>query len=136
MICSSDSSDIIITGRNEVVAKVMFLHVCVILFTGGVSGQGEPPTPPGRENHHPTLIRPPGTRHPPEADTPHPGRETPPRPAPRGPDPTPRHQKSTHPPHPPPREAHSSIRSTSGRYASYWNAFLFNIFLHLLFYKY
>ena len=30
----------------------------------------------------------------------------------------------------PPREAHSSIRSTSGRYASYWNAFLFcGIFL-------
>ena len=25
---------------------------------------------------------------------------------------------------PPPREADSSIRSTSGRYASYWNAFL------------
>ena len=28
---------LIFTGRNEVVAKVMFLHVCVILFTGGVS---------------------------------------------------------------------------------------------------
>ena len=27
----------VITGRNEVVAKVMFLHVCVILFTGGGS---------------------------------------------------------------------------------------------------
>ena len=25
----------IFTGRNEVVAKVMFLHMCVILFTGG-----------------------------------------------------------------------------------------------------
>ena len=24
-----------ITGRNEVVAKVMFLQLCVILFTGG-----------------------------------------------------------------------------------------------------
>ena len=38
----------IITGRNEVVAKVMFLHVSVILLTGGVFGeppqdQGEPP---------------------------------------------------------------------------------------------
>ena len=37
----------------------------------------------------------------------------------------------THPPthprtrRPPPREADCSIRSTSGRYASYWNAFLF-----------
>ena len=26
----------IITGRNEVVAKVIFLHLSVILFTGGV----------------------------------------------------------------------------------------------------
>ena len=25
----------IITDRNEVLAKVIFLHVCVILFTGG-----------------------------------------------------------------------------------------------------
>ena len=25
----------LVTGRNEVVAKVMFLLVCVILFTGG-----------------------------------------------------------------------------------------------------
>ena len=60
----------LITGRNEVVAKVMFLHVCVILFTGGgVSrqtplGPGRPPPdqadPPGREN-------PPGSgRHPPQ----------------------------------------------------------------------
>ena len=56
---------IIFTGRNEVVAKVMFLLVSVILFTagGGVS----------------------------EADPP---------------------------------EADSGIRSTSGRYASYWNALL------------
>ena len=52
---------VIFTGRNEVVAKVMFLHVSVILSTGGrVSGQappqdqadtprqGEPPPGPGR----------------------------------------------------------------------------------------
>ena len=32
----------------------------------------------------------------------------------------------------PPREADSSIRSTSGRYASYWNAFLFQYNLTLL----
>ena len=30
------SNNNIFTGRNEVVAKVMFLQVCVILFTGGV----------------------------------------------------------------------------------------------------
>ena len=29
-------SESVITGRNEVLAKVIFLHVCVILFTGGV----------------------------------------------------------------------------------------------------
>ena len=51
----------IFTGRNEVVAKVMFLHVCVILFTGGVSGKGEPPpeqTPP-RADTPPEQIPPP-----------------------------------------------------------------------------
>ena len=82
----------IFTGRNEVVAKVMFLHVCVILFTGGVSGQGAPPLrqgdPPGRETPWdqtpleqtpPQAGRPtPGTRHPPE-QTPPPWEQTPPR---------------------------------------------------------
>ena len=59
----------IITGRNEVVAKVMFLQVSVILLTGGgrVSASvhagmpyppldGEPPrmrTTPPDANHHP-----------------------------------------------------------------------------------
>ena len=28
---------ILVTGRNEVLAKVIFLHVCVILFTGGLA---------------------------------------------------------------------------------------------------
>ena len=52
------------TGRNEVVAKVMFLHVSVILLTGGFSrdppqDQGEPPprtkenTPPGTKENPP-----------------------------------------------------------------------------------
>ena len=120
----------IITGRNEVVAKVMFLHVCVILFTGGVSGQGEPPW----SRHHPPPSprqgEPPRSRHPP-------GRETPQeqtRPcSPPGPEPPrSRHPHSragrTPPGTHPPREAHSTIRSTSGRYASYWNAFLFNVY--------
>ena len=58
---------VVITCRNEVVAKVMFLHMCVILFTGEVSPgpparQGEPPWArqgelpplgPGRENFPP-----------------------------------------------------------------------------------
>ena len=56
----------IFTGRNEVVAKVMFLHVSVILLTGG-SPENPPPeprrTPPG-------LGRPPQTKE----NTPGPGR--------------------------------------------------------------
>ena len=35
--------NVIITDRNEVVAKVMFLQVSVILLTGGSLQQGEPP---------------------------------------------------------------------------------------------
>ena len=58
----------IFTGRNEVVAKVMFLHVSVILLTGGVSGQ-----PPGTRQTPPGPGRPPGTSQTPpwdQADTP------------------------------------------------------------------
>ena len=76
---------------------------------------GEPPrsrhppppgwrTPPGMENHPPPGWR---TTH---THTP-PGRRTTP--------------PGWRPPHP---EADSGIRSTIGRYASYWNAFLFKIF--------
>ena len=92
---------LLVTGRNEVLAKVIFLHLFVILFTGGV-WQGEPPRhgdPPGPDP--PTMENPPAWRTPPGMETP--------------PDQTP----------PPPREAYSGIRSTIGRYASYWNAFLF-----------
>ena len=55
-------------------------------------------TPPRREQTPPAGSRPPGTTHIPL--------------------PTPRSRQ-------PPREADSGIRSTSGRYVSYWNAFLF-----------
>ena len=34
---------VLITGRNEVLAKVIFSQACVILFTGGVSGPGGVP---------------------------------------------------------------------------------------------
>ena len=60
-------------------------------------------TPPSRHppsGPDPPRSRPPGSRHPPEQSPP-------------GAD--------------PPPEADFSIRSTSGRYASYWNAFLFNV---------
>ena len=99
----------LITGRNEVVAKDIFLHLSVILFTGGVclsaclDTPSRADTPPGSRHPPPPLPRAdtfPGSRHPLPEQTP-PSR------------------------HPPPPEADSSIRSTSGRYASYWNAFLF-----------
>ena len=82
-------------------AKVMFLQACVCPRGGGVSASVHAgiPTPP------PWADAPP----PPGADPP----------------------QSRHPPGPgsPPPEADCSIRLTSGRYASYWNAFLFVVFL-------
>ena len=56
-----------VTGRNKVVAKVIFLHLSVILFTGGVSASvhaGIPPPP--RADTHPWDQTPP--RHPPGPD--------------------------------------------------------------------
>ena len=80
----------VITGRNEVVAKVIFLHLFVILFTGvGCDG-----IPEGTEADPLPGAEPPWSRHPPLNR--------------------------------PPWEADTGIRSTSGRYASYWNAFFFN----------
>ena len=125
-------------------AKVMFLQASVILSTGGCLPQCmlgyTPPWSrhPSSRSRHPPGADPPGAdTHPPGADTPqsrHPLRsspleQTPPpsRPpweqtppgadTPSGADP-PREADT------PPPEADSGIRSTSGRYASYWNAFL------------
>ena len=104
----------------------MLLQASVILSTGGgvcLSAYWDA-TPP--------QSRPPRTRYPPGADTP--GPDTPPRPHPPGADTPPqtRHPPEQTPPGPdtpldqtPPPEADASIRSMSGRYASYWNAFLF-----------
>ena len=123
-----------ITGRNEVLAKVMFLLVSVILLTGGgvcpiacwdIYPLWTPPwtkagTPPGTKAD--TPPRPRHTPHTTKADTPSPGpRQTPPAPqtkahTPMWPRQTPLRTKGR----PPPR-----IRLMSGRYASYWNAFLF-----------
>ena len=55
-----------ITGQNEVLAKVMFLQVCVILFTGeGGSGPGgvHQVHPPEKLEEPPQKI---GRTHPPE----------------------------------------------------------------------
>ena len=146
----------VITAPPEVVVKVMFLLVSVILSTAGEGGclplcsTGIPPlgadTPPGAD----PQSRPPWDQTPPGADTPR--EDTPPScRRPRADDPlradtpwsrhppswelTPpplsRHQPEQTPPWeqtPPHKKADSSIRSMSGRYASYWNAFLFLIF--------
>ena len=89
-------------------AKVIFSHACVCP-QGGLPQcmLGYTPHPQEQEQTPPHGGRPPGSRHTPQ-------KQTPPR--------------SRHPPsrsRPPPGAADSSIRSTSGRYASYWNAFLY-----------
>ena len=106
----------LITGRNEVVAKVIFLHLSVILFTGGVCLNAcwdtNPPLPgsrplPGADTPSPEQTPPrsrhpttppfradtPSSRHPPRADPP--GSTHHPRADPPGADTTPR---SRHPP--------------------------------------
>ena len=102
---------------NEVWGKVIFLHLSVILFTGGGTWAGTPwtgtppwaGTPPGR--YTPWAGTPPGQVHPPGRYTPWAG--TPP-------------SRYTLPwAGTPPPAMHAGIRSTSGRYTSYWNAFLF-----------
>ena len=61
----------IFTGRNEVVSKVIVLHLFVILFTGGVSSRENPPAgrtlPPGLDT---PQTRPPPGPDPPGTDTP------------------------------------------------------------------
>ena len=128
----------LITGRNEVVATVIFLHLFVILFTGGCLPQCmlgyHPPqeqTPPPKQTNPRADTPgaetplgadiPPRNRHPLGADTPK--EQTPPEQTPPEAD-IPRCR--------PPWEADSGIRSMSGRYASYWNAFLFTMYpIHL-----
>ena len=98
----------IFNGRNEVVAKVIFLHLFVILFTGGVclgacwdTTHPHPPpadTPPQEQT--PPRSRHPLSRHPPSR---HPRRQQPQEQTPSTLEPdTP---KSRHPPnrHPQPR---------------------------------
>ena len=85
---------------------------------GGVSASVHAGIPP-RSRHTPPDQVP----SPPGADTPqtrhtHPWTRHPPPETRHIPPPWTRHT-------PPPREADCSIRLTSGRYASYWNAFLF-----------
>ena len=125
----------VITVRNEV-TKVMFLHLSVILFTGGglpqymlgyhPPGPGTPPQradPPrlgGPRGQTPPRADHPQTRHPPEQTLPE---QTPPR-------------ADTHPPRPDTLRSRQPPRADTppadgyccGRYASYWNAFLLKFY--------
>ena len=78
---------VLITGRNEVVAKVMFLHVCCDSVHRGGSlgrenppGQGEPPPgqgePPLDRENPPTPT--PQSRLPRDQTSPHPPTRNPP----------------------------------------------------------
>ena len=84
-------------------------------------------TPPEQADHPPWTrhTTPPGTR-PPGPGTPSPQEQTPPEQTPPRPGTPPPLGADTPPPRAdtPPR-SDCSIRSMSGRYASYWNAFLF-----------
>ena len=81
--------------------KVMFLHLSVILFTGGsATPSGQTPRPSGG---HPLRQTPPGQTSPRKTS---PGQTTPGQ--------------------TPPCPVHAGIRSTSG-YAFYWNVFLLDI---------
>ena len=111
--------DSFVTGRNEVVAKVMVLLVCVILFTRGSLPHcmlGYHHTPQKGKEAHP----PPRRRHPTQEGGP--GRRPPQKKNPL--------EKEA----PPRKDAPPGIRSMSGWYASYWNdsCFLFWLVTNLL----
>ena len=94
-------------------AKIMFLHLSVshsVHRGGGVPGQVHPPG----------TYLPPLGRHTPWAHTLPPGRYTPGQVHPTG-------RYTPRAGTPPGQAVHAGIRSTSGRYASHWNAFLFKV---------
>ena len=113
--------------RQTKFAKVMFLHLSVIVFTviclpqcmlGYTHPWEQTPPPPPADT--PQSRHPPGSRHPPAPRSRHPWEQTAPK-------------EQT-----PPCSACWVIRVTSGRYASYWNAYLYSMLFfprHLFFFK-
>ena len=86
----------VFTGRNEVVAKVMFLHVSVILYTGG--GLRRTPPDQGDTTTPPAERTPPDQREPPRTKETPPGpRRTPPAGRPPSPPAYGQWAASTHP---------------------------------------
>ena len=101
----------------------IFAPVCHSVHGGGGSTSVHAGIPP------PQKQTPPRSRHPPKADTLLPRQQTPLE-ADTPQEQTPRKQTPPGSRHPPradtPRESDSGIWSISGRYASFWNAFLFS----------
>ena len=122
---------IIFTARKWSLRRLWFLHVSVILSTGGVPGHVPPPG----------LGTPPNQVHIPARDQVHPPGQVQPRtrytPDQVHPNPTPQDQvhpaNQVHPPgrytSPPGSSACWMIWATSGWYASYWNAFLWKMWV-------
>ena len=96
-------------------AKVMFLQVCVILFTEGGCVEADPP-----------RKRPPEKSEPPEKISPPRKNQTPPKQirSPRNIQTPPLKKSDTTPPEKIRPPSPPGILSMSGRYAPYWNAFL------------
>ena len=116
----------------------VFKRVCdSVNRGGGVSGQNPPAarTPPGPGRPPPGEPPRPGRPPPRTRQTTPPGPGRPPcRENPPGPGRPPPRTRQTAPPDqadPLPREEDCSIWSMSGRYASYWNAFLFTLHYNL-----
>ena len=102
-----------VTGRNEVVAKVIFLHLSVILFTGGCLPQcmlGYH-TPPGADNPPPQSRHPPSRHHPKQTPT---LEQTPPEQTPQGAD-TPPEQTPPWSRHPPGSRLQHTVNERSVR---------------------
>ena len=122
--------------------KVIFSQASVILSTGGITWAYTPPgpgTPPGtrytpwhqvhpwHQEHPLDQVHPPDQVHP-QTRYPARTRYTPLGPGtPPGPGIPPRPGTPPRTRYPPPSSACREIQATSGRYASYWNAFLLSI---------
>ena len=133
--------------QNEVWGKVIFLQLSVILFTGGSAPVHDTP-PPGADTIPRDQRQIPSGADTPQEQTPPgaypPGADTPKNRHPSGADTTPldqrqtprsrHHPRSKHPPEAdtslpgadtPRRSACWEVQAISGRYTSYWNAYLF-----------
>ena len=130
-------------------AKVMFLHLSVShsvhrglpqCMLGYPPRTRHPPGPGTPQSRHPLGTDIPQSRHPPGPDTPRPGtpqsrcppEQTPPHRTRHSPDQVPPEQTPPIADTPPGADTPRSsacweIRSTSGRYASYWNAILLQL---------